>query len=130
MRRLKHGGDLQVGDFIAVSYTNTIWFGWYAGDGRGTLQFYTMNGPTHAYENYKNWKDDIAKGKITIDSWRSKQYKDGFTKKCLWKSYINSPHPSRVIKINRPEEILTDKEDRDTYERSREIMILLNLIKH
>lgn len=129
MRTLRYGGVLHPGDFIAVSYTNCIWFGWYAGDGRGTLQFYSMSGPMHAYGNYESWKKDLADGKIDINSWRSKQYKDGFTTKCLWKSYISSVHKTRVLKITNPEELLTEQEDREIYEKSKEILINLNFIK-
>ena len=130
MRELKYGGTLEIGDFIGISYTNCIIFGWYCGDGRGgTLQYYNITCPMNAMSNYKNWKDDFDNGKIAPNSYRMKQYKNGLTKKDLWKAYVNSVHPSRVIKINRPEEILTNAEDREYYERSKEILIKLNFIK-
>ena len=40
MRTLKHGGQLEIGDFIAVSNGNHLDFGWYCGDGINTLQYY------------------------------------------------------------------------------------------
>jgi len=129
MRTIRYGGNLEVGDFIAIGYTNSIWFGWYAGNGRGTVQFYSINSPMHAKNNYESWKEDFDNGKIEPDSWRAKQYKDGFTRKCLWKSYINSPHPTRILKISRPEELLTEQEDRETYEKSKAALITLNFIK-
>ena len=129
MRTLKYGGDLQIGDFIGISYTNCIIFGWYCGDGRGTLQYYNITCPMNAMSNYESWKKDFNNGDIKPDSWRAKQYKNGFTKKDLWKDYINSIRATRIIKINRPEEILTNAEDREYYERSKEILLTLNFIK-
>ena len=128
MRTIKYGGVVHPGDFIAISNGNHISFGWYAGDGRGTLQFYFMNSPMHAKNNYESWKEDFDKGKIAPDSWRAKQYKDGFTRKSLWKSYINSVHKTRVMKITNPDELLTEQEDREIYEKSKEILIQLNVI--
>ena len=129
MRTLKYGGNLEIGDFIGISYTNCIIFGWYCGDGSGTLQYYNITCPMNAMSNYEHWKDDLDNGKIAPGNYRMKQYKNGFTRKDLWKSYINSPHPTRVIKINRPEEVLTNAEDREYYERSKEILIKLNFIE-
>jgi hypothetical protein len=128
MRTLKYGGVLHLGDFIAVSNGNHISFGWYAGDGRGTLQFYYMEGPARTYEDYKDWCtwSDEQKAK---NKWTSRRFEKGFTTKCLWKSYINAVHGTRVIKIERPEEIFTDQEDRDTYEKSKEALITLNFIQ-
>lgn len=129
MRTLKYGGNLEIGDFIGISYTNCIIFGWYCGDGRGTLQYYNYHCPMNAKKNYENWKEDFDNGKIKPDSWRAKQYKNGFTKKDLWKAYVNSVHSTRVIKIHRPEEVFTNQEDREIYEKSKEILINLNFIK-
>lgn len=126
MRTLKYGGQLSVGDFIAVSNGNCISFGWYAGDGRGTLQYYWMSGPGQVYEDYLNWE----KNPLSVKHWRAKSFeKHGFSMKLFWKSYINAVHDSRVIKITRPEDIFTNQEDRINYEKSREALIKLNFIK-
>lgn len=124
MRTLRYGGNLQVGDFIAVSYTNCIWFGWYAGDGRGTLQYYSIHSPTNSYQNYEYWKTRQANGGA-----KSERYPNGFTRNCLYKSYINSVHQTRVMKITNPEELFTEQEDREQYEKSKEILIQLNFIQ-
>jgi hypothetical protein len=126
MRNLKYGGQLEIGDFIAVSNGNHIDFGWYCGDGHSTLQYYSYGVPANAHKQYKDWlnQSDADKG-----AWRTKIYTNGFTKKCLWKSYINAVHSTRVVKIVRPEDIFTNKEDRDYYEESKEALITLNFIK-
>lgn len=127
MRQLKHGGDLHPGDFIAIADQNHMSFGWYFGDGIGTLQYFYYVSPANSYENYEEWTklNDDLKAK----HWRAKSYKNGFTAKCIWKSYINVVHDRRVIKINNPEEIFTDPKDRETYEKSKEVLIKLNFIK-
>jgi hypothetical protein len=126
MRTLKYGGQLSVGDFIAVSNGNCITFGWYAGDGRGTLQYYWLGSPGQVYEDYLNWE----KNPSSVKHWRAKQFeKHGLSMKLFWKSYINSVHDNRVVKITRPEDIFTNQEDRINYEKSREALIKLNFIK-
>ena len=128
MRTLKYGGELHSGDFVAISNGNHISFGWYVGDGRGTLQFYYIGGPGRTYKEYRAWLtlSDVEKSK---NKWMSKRFEKGFTTKCLWKSYINAVHDTRVIKITNPEDIFTTKEDREQYEQSKEALITLNFIK-
>lgn len=126
MRTLKFGGQLSVGDFIAVSNGNHITFGWYAGDGRGTLQYYWMGSPGQVYEEYLKWE----KNALDVKHWRAKAFeKHGFSMKLFWKSYINSVHDRRVMKITRPEDIFTNQEDRENYEKSKEALIKLNFIR-
>lgn len=129
MRTIQYGGVLHPGDFIAVSNGNHIDFGWYAGDGRGTLQFYSFRTPASVYEHYDKWlqKSDEQKAK---SKWELKRYEKGFTLKCLWKSYINTVYKTRVMRITNIEDIFTEKEDRKEYERSKEALIKLNFIKH
>ena len=126
MRTLKHGGQLEIGDFIAVSNGNHLDFGWYCGDGINTLQYYNYRNPKNAYNTYEDW---LNQSEANRSAWKTKRYTNGFTKKCLWKSYINAVHTTRVLKINNPEEIFTNKEDRDDYEKSKETLIKLNFIK-
>jgi hypothetical protein len=129
MRKLKYGGDLHPGDFIAVSEGNRIFFGWYFGDGRGgTLQYYYIGAPSSSYNVYQNW-ENIKDPEIKSRHWSAKKYSKGFSLKCIYKSYINAVHNSRVVKITNPEDIFTDQEDRQEYEKSKEILIKLKFIK-
>ena len=123
---LKYGGQLEKGDFIAVSNGNHITFGWYAGEGRGTLQYWWMGCPNASYERYQDWLklDDQEKQK----SWW-KGFQKGFSVKCLFKSYINAVHSTRVMKIKHPEDIFTTQKDLETYEKSRDVLISLNIVK-
>lgn len=126
MRTLQYGGDLHIGDFIGISVNNAMDFGWYCGDGpSGTLQYYHYGTPKYRHDDYEEFlkiTDAETKKRYTI-------YKNGFTKKCLWKSYINTVYCTRVIKISHPEDIFTDKKDRERYEKSKEVLIKLNFIK-
>jgi len=127
MRTIKYGGQLVPGDFIAVSYNNHLDFGWYAGNGRGTLQYYTFRAPKNAQERYDEWLQlsDEEKKK----HWLAKHHEKGLSVKLLWKSYINAVHSTRVMKITNIEDIFTEKEDRQDYEKSREVLVTLNIIK-
>ena len=128
MRQLKYGGQIVPGDFIAISDGNHINFGWYAGNGSGTLQYYTMYGPVRAYEDYQSWLK-ITDEEKKKNMWQSRRFSKGFTTKCLWKSYINSVHKTRVMKLTNIEDIFTEQEDMKAYQESREVMIKLNLVK-
>jgi hypothetical protein len=127
MRNIKYGGQIVPGDFVAIAFNNSIDFGWYCGNGRGTLQYYSFRIPKDAHERYEQWS--ILKEEDRKSKWQNKQYEKGFTTKCLWKSYINAVHQSRVIKLTNVEDIFTEQEDRIDYEKSREAMIKLNLVK-
>lgn len=128
MRTLKYGGVLHPGDFIAISEGNHISFGWYVGDGQGTLQFYYMRSPGRSYKDYQDWCkwSDEQKGN---NKWMTRRFEKGFTSKCIWKSYINAVHSTRVVKITNVEDIFTEQEDREEYEKSKEVLITLNFIK-
>lgn len=127
MRKLQHGGDLHPGDFIAIAEQNHMSFGWYFGDGRGTLQYFYYTQPRGVEEYYEEWTklSDEAKKR----DWRTTRFKNGFTVKSIYKSYVNAVHKTRVIKLNNPEEIFTDPEDREYYEKSKEALIKLNFLK-
>jgi len=119
MRILKYGGQLFPGDFIAVSEGNHISFGWYFGDGvGGTLQYYYLGAPGHCYDAYQEW-EKITDPEVKKKHWRNTKYSKGFTLKCLYKSYINAVHDTRVMKITNPEDIFTTKEDKEQYEQSK-----------
>jgi len=123
MRTLRYGGKLLPGDFIAVSNGNWLTFGWYCGDGRGTLQYYMMHGPAARYKDYQKFLQDPEKHRY------HNRYEKGFTLKNIWKSYINAVHSTRVVKIEHPETVFTDKEDIEDYQKSKEVLITLNFIK-
>ena len=126
MRTLKYGGVLHPGDLIAISNGNHITFAWYVGDGRGTLQYYWMGGPGQLYDEYLEWKKNPSIAK----TWRSRMFeKYGFSTKTFYKSYINSVHQTRIMKVTNPEEIFTDQKDREEYEKSKEALITLNFIQ-
>ena len=128
MRTIRYGGDLLPGDFIAVSYQNHIDLGWYVGDGRGTLQYYSLRGPGVAYDDYKAWLNYSDEDKRK-NKWVTSRFEKGFTRKSFWKSYINTVHSTRVMKIANPEDIFTEKEDIEQYQKSKEALITVNFIK-
>lgn len=123
---LKYGGILEIGDLVAVSNGNYIHFGFYAGTGRGTLQYWWIGQPVSQYDRYQEWLN-LPEDKRS--RWNNKRYEKGFTKKCIYKSYINAVHDTRVMKITNPEDIFTNKEDFEKYEKSKKVLITLNIIE-
>jgi len=127
LHEFRFGGKLKIGDYILVAYQNCVHPGWYCGMGQTkTLQYYTVNEVifrAEQYDDYLRNKEDSSKDVV-------RRFKDGFTEKSLYKSYINSCYKTRVVKVPRPEEILIEKVDIDDYQKSRQILINLGIIKN
>lgn len=119
--KIRYGGDLQPGDFVIIASGTYTDMGWYIGQGRGTLQYYTVNVPQIMYKSFKEWQADPTKHR-----YRSLQFAKGFGTHCLWKAYIHgsgvSAKASRVVKIENPESIFTEQEDLETYQLSKEVL--------
>ena len=118
------GGSLRPGDFIAVAYSNSFTLGFFAGYGRGTVQYYHLFTPDSIYKDYLNFKQDPSK----FSPYMNRKFADGFSKKCIWKMYVNSPHGNRIIKLDRPEDVL-DQENLEMYNNSREALIEAKIIE-
>jgi hypothetical protein len=127
MTEIRYGGLLQPGDFIAIANSNYLNLGWYCGKGHNTLQYYHFRSPGINMDQWEQWSKmtDEKKSK----SWYSKRYAKGFTIKCLWKSYINAVHSTRIVKITNIEDVFTEPEDLLEYEKSKEALLTLNFIK-
>ena len=125
---LKYGGKLEFGDLIAISNGNYLHFGFYAGKGRNTLQYYGLWAPTSAYETYNNWL--ISNDEVKAKHWMTKKYSKGFTSKCIWKSYINAVHDTRVMKITNPETVFTDPGYAKQYQEAKNVLIKIGMIKN
>jgi hypothetical protein len=103
---LRYGGKLELGDPIIVSYGSGMFFGLFAGYGRGTIQYYTPNGIVYSAEHaQRNNK-----------------------KASFYKAYIHGGSVKyRVVKVN--PDILHNKEDREEYEQAIEILKQEKIIK-
>ena len=128
-----YGGQLKEGDLIAISNGNHLTFGWYAGQGRGTLQYWWLNQPEHSYNHYETWLKTPADQR---QKWYDKLYAKGFTRKCITKSYVNTVHASRVMRVTHPEDVFPLHKSSGwgtvtllEYEKSKEILVKLNIIK-
>ena len=124
------GGPLRSGDFIAIAYNNHFTLGFFAGYGRGTVQYYYLTTPADTYTDYLNYKQDASKfGPYKrANEIYAKRFANGFTKKSLWKAYVNAPHGNRIIKLENPEYIL-DQETLQKYNDSREALIEAKIIQ-
>lgn len=123
--KLKYGGELQFGDFIAISNQNCLSFGWYAGRGKsGTLQFYPVRSPRIVVERYELWEK-----KTDASKWENEHYGKGLSVKLLWKDYIyGDSMNNRVVKITDPEAIFTD-EMLQIYLESKDALIKLKFLE-
>jgi hypothetical protein len=124
--KTRYGGDLQIGDFIMIANSNYTSFGWYCGQGRGTVQYYHYGVPGSRFEEFKDWKA----GKLNNHTWLGERFKKhGFSSKLFYKEYIYGGgvefNGSRVVKIPDPESIFTHPEDIDRYKKSKEALIYI-----
>ncbi len=122
MKTIKFGGQIEKGDFIAVAVGNSLEFGWYFREGTNTIQFYNWRSPGMQYEAYKEYLK-----KATPTQWELNRFSKGFTIKSMYKDFVKYT-AWRVCKIN-PDEVFTDPVDKEIFEKSREVLIKLNIIK-
>ena len=121
MRTVNYGGDLRIGDFIAVSYNTGFTLGWYCGEGKNTLQFFETHWPATSFDYYNRVKADKDYKQ------HEKANSEEFNKSWIAKSYVMD-WKWRVMKIDNPESILTDPENLDRYEKSKQILEQIKFI--
>jgi hypothetical protein len=122
MITLEHGGNLEIGDFIAIAYAQGFTFGWFTGEGKtGTLQYCEYHWPKRNLNYYNACKLDDKY------SCHLKANKEEFNKTWLAKSYILSWN-DRVMKIENPESVFIKTDDLQTYLESRDILKTINII--
>lgn len=124
---LRYGGQLEIGDFIAISDGMNVTLGWYVGAGQGTLQFYNYTNPGMAYIKYNEFLNNPSPKNWDVN--RYAKHKK-FSSKLIWKAYIYGwgirDGGARVIKITNPETLFTNAKDLEAYNKSREALITLN----
>jgi len=121
MRTLKHGGDIKIGDFVAISYGHGFSFGWYCGEGKNTLQFFEYNMPLMSLIQYNQIKSDKAYHN------HEKANSEEFNKNWIGKYYVKDWY-WRVMKIENPEAIFTEQENLDRYIESKQILEQIKFI--
>lgn len=114
MYTVKYGGTIQKGDIIAVSNGNDFSIGIYYGRGSGgTIQYY---GTGTAGYCKKRYEERVKLGANKIEPFKLNH---------LWKSFINSPRDTRILKLNRDN--ITDQETIEQIETSKEILKEFNI---
>ena len=121
MRTVNYGGDLKIGDFIAVSYNSGFTLGWYCGEGKNTLQFFETHWPSTSFDYYNRVKADKDYKQ------HEKANSEEFNKSWIAKSYVMD-WKWRVMKIQDPESLFTDIEDLNKYIESRQILEQIKFI--
>ena len=111
-----HGGDIHRGDLIAVANGNDFSIGIYFGRGSGgsTVQYYGPTVPRYCKERY-----DKEVTRVGIE-------KAGpFKLNHLWKSFINTPRNTRILKLNRDN--ITSPEQIEQILEAKEILKQFNI---
>jgi hypothetical protein len=115
MYTVKHGGDIHRGDLVAISNSNDFTVGIYFGQGRGgTFQYYYPGSVISAKEYYENRVKNLGiekEGPFRINK--------------LWKSYVNSPRETRIMKLNRNN--ITDQQTIEQILQAKEILKEFNI---
>lgn len=115
---------LNIGDFVIISTGNMLDYGWYCGQGRNTLQYYSVWSPGSALEDYEKFQAGDKTG------WRAERFmKQGFTSKCFYKSYINSYYESRVLKVADSDNLFTNPKTLEKYKKSKEALIKIKFLQ-
>jgi len=114
MYTVKQGGDIHRGDLVAVSNGNDFTVGIYFGRGSGgTVQYYGPTVPKYCKERHEERVKKIgdAAGQFKLNH--------------LWKSFINTPRDTRILKLNRDN--ITNQIDIENILESKEILRQFNI---
>lgn len=122
---IKYGGKLEPGDFIAIAESQYLNVGWYFGEGsNGSLQYFFLRSPANSYDDFQTYQNNQNAFHNVYNV--HDRYKNGFTIKSIWKSYVYGsnvgPTGSRVIKIENPESIFNSQDDLNAYLKSKEVL--------
>ena len=128
MKPLKIGDNLtlNVGDFIIIASGGQLDYGWYCGQNKhgSTLHYYTIWSPANALEDFERYEAGEKTG------WRTEKFeKYGFTSKCFYKSFLNSWYESRILKPGNPDELFTNPEQLERYNKSKEALIKIKFLQ-
>lgn len=96
--------ELNVGDTLFISGQNMLEIGFFAGKGRGTIQYYTPGGVIYV-----------------------KKKEQSGVKVKFWKSYVSETSKWRIAKIKTP--IFKDKIEEQRYEEAKNYLIQKGIIK-
>ena len=128
MSTLKIGKHLtlEIGDFIVIAWGNRLDYGWYCGQGRDkcSLQYYSLSSPGDSLKEFEQYEAGNETG------WRVEKFKKhGFTSKCFYKSYLNSYYENRILKPANPDELFTNPENIEKYNKSKEALIRIKFLQ-
>lgn len=130
MKPLKVGENLtlNVGDFIIIASGGSLDYGWYCGQNRygSTLHYYNLSAPGNALKTYEEYE----KGE-PVSSWLVETFKKhkGFTSKLFYKSFLNTWYEGRILKPANPDELFTNPEHIETYNKSKEALIRIKFLQ-
>ena len=114
MYTVKQGGDIHKGDLIAVSNGNDFDIGIYFGRGSGgTVQYYGPSVPGYCKKRHDE--------RVKLGANKEQPFKLNH----LYKSFINTPRDTRILKLNRDN--ITDQETIEQILEAKEILKEFNI---
>ena len=114
MYTVKQGGDIHKGDLIAVSNGNDFDIGIYYGRGSGgTVQYYGPSVPGYCKKRHDE--------RVKLGADKGQPFKLNH----LWKSFINTPRDTRILKLNRDN--ITDQQTIEQILEAKEILKEFNI---
>ena len=116
MYNVKVGGDIHKGDLVAVSNGNDFTVGIYYGQGRGgTFQYFTPEGVVSSKQWWEKAQGD-KRYTANDKPWKLTR---------IWKSYVNTPRDTRILKLNRDN--ITEQLDIENIFKAKEILKEFNI---
>ena len=115
MYTVKHGGDIHQGDLVAVSNGNDFTVGVYFANGRGgTFQYFNPASVVSSRDWHAERLQNLGPDKVKP-----------FKLTNIWKSFVNTPRTTRIIKLNR--ENITDQKTIEDIIKAKEILQEFNI---
>jgi hypothetical protein len=109
-------GEVHRGDLVAIANGNDISLGIYFGQGRGgTFQYFHTGAPGQSKAWHENRKQNLE-GIQDIKPFKLTN---------IWKSYVNAPRDTRIMKLNRDN--ITDQETIEQILEAKEILQEFNI---
>jgi len=122
-KKSNFGNILEMGDFMCIAMSTWLDFGFYFGEGKETIQYYSTKNIIWLFENYN-------KALVDTEHWNHKKaISESFSIKWLRKSFLVNTSPYRILKLPNPIELFKDQESLDEYNKAVEILKQLRIIK-
>ena len=116
------GGELKIGDLIAISDDTQLQLAWYVSSTPSAMKVINLDSPSHSKAHYDSFVSGKIKGKYLAE-----RFAKGFTFESITQSLIYNTY-CRALKIEDPKISLQNKSVLDRYEESKKILNNFNFL--